>query len=355
MLKYLVSYHRFIFTLIFIAFLYLSFSFFFTKSNDKCFQSFSLKSMGYIPIEISTKGLNRKTFNDQIDLIKKQINDISTKINARDKRSLINRINSSTSPFPLPNSIFDLLKKAKEVNIITHGYFDITIKPLMTLWRDHAKKNKEPPEILINEIKKIIGCNKFELIENSKSITLKKNSQLDLGGIAKGWLADLIVHRLKEHGARRILVNIGGDMTFWDQNPNSKFKIGIEHPQRKDTLFTTLTLSNGSLATSGNHYRFFEIDNKRYSHIINPKTGKPVANHILSVTAYSQKGYISDAMATAILILGSKKGLELVETLQGVECLIITKNQNSSGNSSLSTILSSGLRNNATFVAAVRS
>ena len=181
-----------------------------------------------------------------------------------------------------------------------------------------------PDEVLARKSIALIDYRNIILNTEEKTVFLKnKGMRIGFGGIGKGYAAEKTKNLLKNLGVKAGIINASGDLSCWGIPENGKpWTIGIAHPDFSDLPFSTLEVTDLSVATSGNYEKFVMIDGKRYSHTINPKTGFPV-HGIKSVTVISPNAEISDALATPITILGTEKGLALINQLKDIECIII--------------------------------
>jgi thiamine biosynthesis lipoprotein len=151
----------------------------------------------------------------------------------------------------------------------------------------------------------------------------EKGMRIGFGGIGKGYAAEMAKHLLKHNGVENGVVNAAGDLTAWGNQPNGKpWTIGIANPDAKHAAFSHLNITNVSVATSGNYEKYAIINGKKYSHTIDPKTGLPV-NGIKSVTIICTNAEIADAMATPVMIMGIKAGLNMINQIKGIACIII--------------------------------
>ncbi|MFN3967167.1 MAG: FAD:protein FMN transferase [Endomicrobiia bacterium] len=215
----------------------------------------------------------------------------------------------------------EIIKKSIELSKLTDGAFDITIYPLIQLW--DFGNNNVPPEK--TKIKKILQKINYRLIKVHKNkISLKGDTQIDLSGIAKGYIVDSAIDVLKACNIKNALINAGGDIRVIG---NKVWKIGVQHPRKKNgQIMAILEVKNKAVTTSGDYEKYFEYQGKRYHHIIDPKTGYPSTNCI-SVTIIADDATSADALATGVFVLGAEKGLELVEKLDGVECIIVDSSE----------------------------
>ena len=157
-----------------------------------------------------------------------------------------------------------------------------------------------------------------------KTIFLKnKGMKLGLGGIAQGYIADKIKEVLQEKGCTSGLVNVSGDINTWGKQPNGEpWSVGIINPMNKNKVFATFILDDSAVETSGSYEKFVVFNGKRYSHIIDPRTGYP-ASGIVSVSVFAKQTELADALATGIFVLGIEVGLDLVNQLNGIDCIIV--------------------------------
>lgn len=212
----------------------------------------------------------------------------------------------------------------------TNGAFDITVGPLVKLWRRARRKKQLPTQQALTAARSITGFALVHLEPVSSTVKLDRpGMQLDLGGIAKGYAADEALSVLKKHGISRALIDAGGDIVVGDPPPGKAgWRIGIAPLTKKDAPPSRIvTLKNSGIATSGDAWRFIEFDGVRYSHIIDPATGYGLTQRS-SVTVIAPNGITSDSLASAVSVLGPAKGIELIETTCHAETLIVTLKDN---------------------------
>ena len=193
----------------------------------------------------------------------------------------------------------DIIKRAIEISQITDGYFDITINPIMNEWKHFSEPLTELPDSnRIKQLLKHINFNKIKISDDT--VSLLDSMSVDLGGIAKGYAIDLAYNVLKESELDAFLINAGGDIRVYSRN-SKKWRIGIQNPRENDIL-GYFEIENGAVVTSGDYEKYVIINNKRYCHMINPKTGFP-ENDIASVTIFANNATFSDAIATAVGVM----------------------------------------------------
>jgi thiamine biosynthesis lipoprotein len=220
-------------------------------------------------------------------------------------------------PVPVSQDLFDILERSLQMYERSGGAFDVTIGPVVRLWRRARRERKLPDLELLAKARALVGSDKMRLDAKGRTVQLlKPGMKLDLGAIAKGYASQEAVKVLKEQGVSRALVAGSGDIVVGDPPPGQDgWTIGIaplDAPDAPPSQF--LRLRNAAVSTSGDASRFVEIDGQRYSHIIDPKTGLGMREHA-SVTAVAPDGATADALDTTVYILGPEKGLALVESL----------------------------------------
>jgi thiamine biosynthesis lipoprotein len=237
--------------------------------------------------------------------------------------SLINS-NAGIQEVKVSSETIETIEKSIHIAEISGGAFDPTIGPVIKLW-DFYKKII-PSKIDIN--KKLTLVNYRNIIINKRKSTVflqVKGMLLDLGGISKGYAADLAVKTLKQSGIKSGLVAIAGDIKAFGLKPDGKpWMIGIQNPRQKiktDEIIAKINLLDKAISTSGDYQRYFMINDERYHHLLDPKTGYPV-NKCRSVSIIADKGVLTDGFSTAVFILGPEKGLELVQKI-GIDAIII--------------------------------
>ena len=237
--------------------------------------------------------------------------------------SEISRLNaeSSGTPFTVSPELYSLIDSALFYSRATSGAFDVTVRPLVRLWGFQGGTATLPSDAEIIHAMSLVGFGKVTLDPSRSTITLPPGMQIDLAGIAKGYAVDRCVAALAGLGVRSALVNIGGNIYAMGAPPGETgWSIGVRDPNGGLETVGTLILRDEAVATSGNYENFVEIDGKRYGHIIDPRTGRPVS-HVLSVTVVAPTGLASDALSTGLFVLGPESGAEAVARLRRVRAL----------------------------------
>ncbi len=259
------------------------------------------------------------------------VQDIDNRMSARVDMSEISKINKNAGigPVKVSEDTFAVIEKGLSYGKTTDGYFDILVGPLIRLWGFYDDVQHVPAEEKIKELLPLTDLDKIEIDPDTKEIFLtEKGMALDLGGIAKGYAADEIADYLKGKGIEKGILNFGGNLWVLGQkNQKEDWNIGIRHPAKEEiTQIVSLPLSDGCAVTSGSYERYFEENGIRYSHILDPKTGKSVDNNVASVTVIGKNSADCDAVSTAVVLLGEEKGLRLLKELS-MEGVIITNDK----------------------------
>lgn len=267
-----------------------------------------------VPIELKIKNIEIEIKNTL-----KKANKILSNWDKDSEISIINKTYKTTA-IKISDELNEVFKTAKEINAKSNGFFDLTLDPIIELW-GFGYKSKQmqviPKDNQIKNILSLIGQKSFlEMdFDNNKLIKKNKDIKINLSSIGKGYGIDLIGKKLDQLGINNYIINIGGDILTKGYNSKKEnWVIGIENPNLKEKLIKEIVnLTNKGLATSGDYKNFFTNDGKRYSHIINPKTGKPIMHSTKSVTVIHENSMKADGWATAFLALGSLEGLKIAD------------------------------------------
>ena len=216
----------------------------------------------------------------------------------------------------ISDDLFDVIAQAQEISTTTNGAFDITLGHTTRNWRQSARQKK----LLFNDNPEA-SYKDLILYPKSRTIMFRQPLKIDLGGIAKGYIADRVMMILSKVGIKQAAVIIGGEMIFTEAPPEKNgWTIGIERPSRE--MLGAVTLSNTALSTSGDSYQFFEQGNVRHAHLIDPSSGKPKTNR-LNVTTIARSAMLADAWATALRISTQENALKLANETKGIEATFI--------------------------------
>lgn len=251
------------------------------------------------------------------------------------KGSDIWRINHSEGkPTEVDQETAALIRLALSYSELSDGAFDCTIAPVSELWDFHGDNPHKPETGALEKALKYVDHHNVKVTDNTVTLG-NEHMALDLGGIAKGYIADRLKDFLIGSGAEHALINLGGNVLAIKNKPDgSAFRIGVRKPFGPDgESIATVALSDRSLVTSGVYERYFEEDGARYHHLLNPRTGMPFDNGLLSVTILCGSSAEADALSTACFGLGLENGMALIEELEDTEALFITDDYELHGSS----------------------
>ena len=275
--------------------------------------------------EITALAKDRATARKAVEAAYEQIEQVNRLMSDYRPDSEISRLNALPAGGKMVVSppTFAVLQKAMEVSKRSGGAFDVTCRPLVQLWKQAGQQKKLPDAQQLQQTLAKIGFDKIKLDPATRTVTVTVDGlQIDLGGIAKGYALDVAAQALLDHQAVCGLVDVGGDIRAVGACPAGRpWRIGVRHPFTEG-LFAKLAIERGAVATSGDQERFEVINGKRYSHIVDPRTGRP-AEQTPSVTVIAPDGITADAWATAFSVLSVKEGQALADQLDGVEVLWI--------------------------------
>jgi len=259
----------------------------------------------YAPDEVLAKNAARAVY-DRIEVL----NSIFSNY---DPASELNRLTRNTvgKAVKVSSELFAVLHRAQILSLETNGAFDVTMGPYIELWRKARRQKQLTDPELLRKVSKSVGYQNLDLIPHKQSIAcMAPGLHLNLGGIAKGWAVDEALEILRAHGIRRALCAASGDIAIGGAPPNKKgWLVGVRSVDRQGNFYDQmLNLKNCAVSTSGDTFQFIEINGKRYSHIIDPRTGYGLTNRVM-VTVITSSAVESDSKATAISVLGLNSGI----------------------------------------------
>lgn len=241
--------------------------------------------------------------------------------------SQINQVNEQAgiSPVAVDEEVFNLVERAQRISELTQGAFDLSYGSLdKSLWNFDQNMTELPSKELAKNAVHLINFNNIMLDRANATIFLaEKGMRIGFGGIGKGYAADQAKKVLVNEGFKHGLVNASGDMCAWGKRADGQdWTVGISNPDQPIDIFSEFSLNDYAVATSGNYEKFVMIDGQKYSHTIHPKTGFPI-HGIKSVTVFAPFAELADALTTPIAVMGVKVGLDLMNQIKGVACIII--------------------------------
>ncbi len=276
--------------------------------------------------DITVIAENNAKANLYIDEAVAEISRIEKLISSWDpnsQTSLIN-INAGINPVQVDKELFDLIERSLQISRLTDGAFDISYASMDRIWKFDGSMKTMPSEERIKSSVEKVGYNKILLDKENVTVFLKnKGMKIGFGAIGKGYAADKAKDLLKSKGVLAGIINASGDMNTWGKQPNGElWKVAIKNPLNKNKVFTMFPVYEKALVTSGNYEKYVTFNGKRYSHIIDPRTGYP-SSGIVSVSVLSPSAELADALATSIFVMGKDTGLNFIDQLKNIECIIV--------------------------------
>lgn len=267
---------------------------------------------------------------DRIDKGIKEIKRIEVLLTTFDSNSQTNQVNANAGilPVKVDREVFNLIERSLRISQLTQGAFDITYGSIdKRLWNFDKEMTALPDPAVARQLVRLINYRNVILDQQNCTVFLKeKGMRMGFGGIGKGYAAECAKRIMQEQGVASGIVNASGDLVTWGHQPGGKdWTIGISDPDSARQPFSYLTISEMAVATSGNYEKFVVIDGKKYSHTIDPKTGLPVTG-IKSVTVIGPNAELADALTTPVMIMGTQAGLEMINQIKNIGCIIIDDN-----------------------------
>ena len=235
--------------------------------------------------------------------------------------------NGHQEPVKVSDDLFEVISTALKYSEMTNGAFDVTVKPLIELWKKAERENRKPTDEQIADARSKVGYEKIILDEANKTIKFAvEGMSIDLGAIAKGYAIDKAVNALKARGATSAMIDVGGDIRCFGEGTGKKgqtgWRIGLQDPKADAGLLLVLKLKDRAVATSGDYRRYVVIEGQHYSHIFNPKAGISTTD-LTSVSVIAETAMQADILATSISVMGAEKGLALIEPIENTEAILI--------------------------------
>ncbi len=252
----------------------------------------------------------------------RRIEDLITEFNEDSETALINS-HAGIGPIQVSDEVYQLLLRCVKISGLTGGHFDITTGILKKLYNFRNTEFQMPLQKDIHKCLELTGYKKIRFLKNNRVFLERKGMHIGFGAIGKGYAAFKTMMLMREKGVTGGVINASGDLCVWgNKNDGTGWKAGIANPDNPDEILLWLQLNGLSIATSGDYEQYFMQNGVRYSHNINPKTGLPVSG-IKSVSVISPHAELSDALATAVTVMGVVQGLHLINQLPETHCIII--------------------------------
>ena len=296
----------------------------FILSGQKSYSESSILMGSSFEITVVTEG--EDFAKESLAIAKKEIIRIENLISSWDQKSETSRINRNAgiAAVEVSKELFDLIFRAQQISKLSSGAFDLTFAAIDKLWNFDGRESEMPNPDTLKASVFNIGYQLIELDEESLTVFLpKKGMKIGFGAIGKGYAADRAKQLLVERGVLGGIINASGDMNTWGTKPDgSSWTIGIVNPMNNKKVFSWFSLEHNAVVTSGDYEKFTQINGRRYSHIIDPRTGIP-SQGIVSCTVFAGKAELADAIATAIFVMGVESGMFLIDQLPDIEAILI--------------------------------
>ena len=276
--------------------------------------------------DITVVASNEKEGNEYIDSAIFEITRIEKLISSWDlnsETSLINK-HSGIKPIKVDKELFDLIERSIAISTLTNGAFDISYASMDRIWNYDGSMREMPSEEEISNSIKKVGYQNISIDKEAQTVFLKlKGMKIGFGAIGKGYAADKAKALLIEKGVKAGIINASGDLNAWGkQADGSDWMVAITNPLNKNKVFSWLPINDSAIVTSGNYEKFISFDGIRYSHIIDPRTGYP-STGIISTSIMTSNAELADAISTSVFVMGVETGLDFINQLKGVDCIII--------------------------------
>lgn len=290
----------------------------------------TLKLMGS-QFDITVVAKTTVQANKYIDTAVAEISRIEKLISSWDINSQTSEINRNAGikAVKVDRELFNLIERGVKISKLTDGAFDISYASMDKIWYFDGSMTELPSEVEIKKSVEKIGYQNIILDKVEHTVFLKlEGMKIGFGAIGKGYAADMAKALLISKGVPSGIINASGDLNTWGTQPNGKdWMVAIVNPLNKKKVFSWMPVNNSAVVTSGNYEKYVTFNNTLYSHIIDPRTGYP-ATGILSVSIFTKTAELADALATSIFVMGKEIGLDFIDQLKGVECIIVDENNN---------------------------
>ena len=276
--------------------------------------------------EITVVANNADLGDEYINTAVSEISRIEKMISSWDSLSETAAIirNAGVKPVKVDAELFDLISRSIKISELTEGAFDISYASMDRIWKFDGSMKKLPTEEEVAASVSLVGYKNIILDPKAQTVFLKnKGMRIGFGALGKGYAADKAKQLLISMGVTGGIINASGDLTTWGNEPDgSPWMVGITNPLNKNKVFSWFPLDNNAVVTSGNYEKYVEFNGKKYTHIIDPRTGWP-ASGLTSVSIFAPKAELADALATSVFVMGRETGLNFINQLPGIECIIV--------------------------------
>ncbi len=299
-----------------------------TNKKNNYSRKLSLMGSSFSITVVAESQLKADTY---IDLAVNEISRIENLISSWKESSETTEINKAAGikAIKVDNELLMLIKRSLMISKLTSGAFDISYASMDKIWKYDGSMTQLPSKDEIAESIAKVGYNNIIIDEEKSTVFLKlKGMKIGFGGIGKGYAADQAKKLLIAQGVSGGIINASGDMNTWGKQANGEdWLVAITNPLNKEHAFGLFPISNRAVVTSGDYEKFVEFAGKKYSHIIDPRTGYP-ASGIISTTVFADSAEMADALATSMIVLGQEVGLNLINQLPNTECILVDNEGN---------------------------
>ena len=280
--------------------------------------------------ELTAVSENETLAKDAIHQGITEIKRIERLISSWDSNSQTSNVirNAGIKPVKVDQELFNLIRRSIKISKLTHGAFDISYASMDKIWKFDGSMEIMPDSASVKASVSKINYENIILDAKQQTVFLKeKGMKIGFGAIGKGYAANKALELMAKMNLNGALVNASGDLISWGKDEGGKdWKIGISNPKNKNQIYSWLTIGETAVVTSGNYEKFVEFEGIKYSHIIDPRSGYPVKG-LSSVTIICPNAELADALATSVFVLGKERGLQLINQLKGIECILVGDDQ----------------------------
>ncbi len=261
-------------------------------------------AMGNIPVEIKVYDNNQLNYDSIFEEIKDTVKMLDSLFNKFSDKSPIYKFNKFNHTIKYNPYIHYAIIKSESIRTITNGLFDIRIETILQYYERCEREQRNIIDDSLRFFAQLLEDGNIKFDKENNVYKTHNYIEIDFGGDAKGYFGEIIKRILLRHNIKKAIINLGGDLVVFNKKDNKPFRVGIRNA-KGDSIYKTVQISNGSIVTSGDYFRYYKINGKKYCHIVNPKTGKP-ADSVHSVTVITENGIIADALATALMLMNKK-------------------------------------------------
>ena len=302
-----------------------------TKKNEETAQQEPVKHTEMLMGTVISVTLYDSTDESILDKVFEKVKNLEETFSINETGTEVDKINDNAGiePVKVSDDTIEVVKEGIYYSDLSHGKFDITIGPLVKLWNIPDRPTEDiPTQDELNLVLPLTNYKDVVIDEANKTVFLTRpGMMLDLGGIAKGYAADVISKMLTDEGVKSAIIDLGGNIfAHGEKVSGDAWKIGIQNPfSTRGEIVGAISVKNKSIVTSGIYERYIEVDGVKYHHILNPETGYPYENDIAGITIISDKSTTGDALSTSVFALGIEEGMKFVEKLDDVDAIFVTK------------------------------